>query len=460
MDISKIVVDFSYVKKTEVLYDLTLTFDRKELSQEFNACIMQFAHANPIRGFRKGDHLVRHFQRTKGLQILRYIVHTQLERYKILNEYVEAENLFKMYAYAYPEVDMALLKSSKMEIYAVTYGTIDTDIEFPMHYHIEVEASDIDRELHTMRVHHGKNEEVETSSLSDMKEGEFLVFSLEETPTSENGKSAQTNALRYWDVKEGRRKDVFDRQEKGKIISLGVDDLDLDQMEDSGLKQLMDGVEGEKDFSIQKISKQTLAHLNESFFEKALPPKGDVAEGDKSAGLNYTTDLDGVRKYIEETLAKRYGFESDQFFTSRVFEQFLEKNNPQFPEEYLETSYRQYLQNASAGEGKSTKISQDDYDKELTQSYKHESILNALGIHISEEDVRQETLNSIKSFMPETANLTEEQLDQYGQMLQTKSMLTQKRLQESIMSSFKPLATETVTKKAFDQKVSNHSTKK
>lgn len=463
MDIPKVSHDITYESASNCEYIFTVNFDKKSLNKAFNSCLRQLSMSQPIRGFRGGDHAMRFFKRTRGQSTLRYIIHSRLESDRVLHQFVESKKLpFTVYGYTYQseEIKSSFLENPQLKVYVVAHADINFDVEVPKKYQIEITDDKVDKELDSLRVKHGKSLEVDVSFLPDKDEEAYPIFHLikQEDHLDKNNQEASTNTnlemLTYLDILPKHREGIFLGKKKGDTVKIKLSDLSQDDVSSTWTDRLKEAENGYT-YEVKKVSRQELATLDEDLIQKLLPKE----DGEHAT---YEVSRDGLRKYLEHGLKELYDQESDRFFSTQIFDLLREKNKNSLPEKYLEVSYSQYVSGFSDKKSeKRSPLERKDYDMEVNTDYGQESLFEALKVSVTDQEVRVEALEKMKSFIPDVETLPSDQLDQYAKMLRVRESLFQSRLQKALIDRY---ASDTsnftlLSRDLFDQEVTNYNKK-
>ena len=364
---------------------------------------------------------------------LKYIVHSQLERYRILHSYIDSKKLLSgIYGYIYQdqEVNLTFLKNPNLDVQVVTYAAANFEIDIPKRYQIDISSQEIDRELQKLRVRYGKQEEVETFSTEEkFTQDVYPTFSLIPEEKELNSGVAPLT-LEYSQIIENRRGSFFTTKRKGDVLTLQLSDFE-GVLPSSWSEQFKD-TEKEQQYKIEKISKQTLAVLDDELLGKILSENKDKTD------QTYPVSEAGLRSYLEDNLKTSYDQSSDRFFSIQSFDLLVKKNDQlALPEEYLERSYRQYLDGLSSQKSDNrTPLERTDYDREVNKDYVQQSLFNALEVSVDEEEVRSETVKKIAAFIPNAESMPPEQIDEYAQMLKIREDIFQGKLQKVLVAKY------------------------
>ena len=150
------------------------------------------------------------------------------------------------------------------------------------------------------------------------------------------------------------------------------------------------GLEIDVTFTIEEISTQEKAELNQEFFDKLF-------------GEGKVTSEEELRTRIKEDAEKQFAQQADQKFMNDVVESLVEKTTFELPKEFLV----KWLQ--TVGE---TPLTEEQANEEYTKS-EQGLRYQLIEAKIIKENEMQITFDEIKDY---TSNLIKDQMAQFGQM--------------------------------------------
>jgi len=139
-------------------------------------------------------------------------------------------------------------------------------------------------------------------------------------------------------------------------------------------------------FTVEKITRQGLADINEDLYQATFP-NDDIK------------DEEGFREKVREEASKAHAAESDKYFLHKTMEQFYDNSNVELPDEFL----KRWLFVSNEG-----KVSEKDIEKDYKhyqRSMKMQLIESKLvkgntGLQVTEDDIKNQIRSYFSMYMP------------------------------------------------------------
>ncbi len=163
-------------------------------------------------------------------------------------------------------------------------------------------------------------------------------------------------------------------------------------------KKEAEGIEKDFQFTVEDITRQGLAEINEYLFNATFPHEG-------------IKDEDEFRERVREEASKAHAAESDKYFLHHTMEQLFDQTEINLPDEFL----KKWLFVSNEG-----KVPQEEIDKEYhlyQRSMKMQLIENRLikaneGLQVTEKDIKDQIRSHFSRYMPQTSDIDHEEWEE------------------------------------------------
>jgi trigger factor len=266
--------------------------------------------------------------------------------------------------------------------FALPLGQISVDA-----YKVEVDDKTLADTLEQMKKQFGKSTNPEESGEEDYLYGELKQV---------EGDFTTKTLLPINKVQQGQEKFVGLKPEDEITFNLretfGDDDANLSHV--TGLaKDLVQSLQGEFTFKVEKINRTTPADLDQEFFDKVL-------------GKDAVASPEEFEAKVKEIIAENYNREAEKVFNFQLIDQLVKETQVDLPEEF----FRKWL--LTTNEGKLTEEQIDRNFNQYTRELKWSMIRNKVNeeqkLNVSNQEVVDRTKRKLMAQFNLPAQMEEE----------------------------------------------------
>ncbi|HEY4650789.1 MAG TPA: trigger factor [Pontibacter sp.] len=364
---------------------LKVVLEEADYASKVDQQVKEFSKKAQIKGFRPGKVPAGLVKKMYGKSILVEQINKLLQ--EEISKYIK-ENDVKLLGEPLPEPTQGEIDWDNQKDFEFTYAVgLLPDFNLPLDksvdgYAVEVDQKTIDEAYENIKRQFGKTTNPETS-----EEGDFIYGDLKQV----DGEFESKTLIPTTRVVEG--KEQFVGVKAGDVIrfdirkAFGDDNAALAHV--TGLsKEVTADLNGEFEFTVEKINRTEPAELNQELFDK-LFGKDEVKTEE---------ELDAK---IRETIKENYDREADNLLNRNIIDTLVDNVDVEIPAEF----FKRWLQVTNEGRLTAEQIEEnfDKYTKELKWSMIKNKVVEENELKVSNEEV----VNSTKEKMLAQFNMPE-----------------------------------------------------
>lgn len=374
---------------------LTVTISREDIAPKIKQELNKFRNKAELKGFRKGKTPINFIKKMYGSAIMTEVVNHTLQ--EELNAYLDEQKL-SLLGQPLPSqddnsIDLSINNKEDL-IFKFDLG-LAPDFEVAgasatdtyERYAVEIAEELINNDLESAQKRLGERVTVE----DNIQEGDSITINAEELDgdaLKENG-WATTFTVLYNDMEEGLKKELTSSN-TGDKFRFNIKTIEGEKSEEYIKKYLLQVTEGDEDVvigdhfeaKIIAVERVQAAELNQTFFDKYF-------------GEGKISTEEEARNLIKEDLVKHYDIQADSLLFRDIQEALLEKNNLDFPDEFLKRWLLVSNENNTP-----EKIEKDysNFSTSLTWTLVQSQLADQFKVEVSHEEILEHTIATIKSY--------------------------------------------------------------
>ncbi|NEM99735.1 trigger factor [Pontibacter burrus] len=364
---------------------LKVVLEEADYASKVDQQVKEFSKKAQIKGFRPGKVPAGLVKKMYGKSILVEQINKLLQ--EEISKYIK-ENDVKLLGEPLPEPSQANIDWDNQKEFEFTYAVgLLPEFNLPLDksvdgYAVELDQKTIDEAYENIKRQFGKTTNPETS-----EEGDFIYGDLKQV----DGEFESKTLIPTTRVVEG--KEQFVGVKAGDVIrfdirkAFGDDNAALAHV--TGLsKEVTADLNGEFEFTVEKINRTEEAELNQELFDKLFGKDAVKTE----------EELDAK---IRETIKENYDREADNLLNRNIIDTLVDNVDVEIPAEF----FKRWLQVTNEGRLTTEQIEEnfDKYTKELKWSMIKNKIVEENELKVTNEEV----VNSTKEKMLAQFNMTE-----------------------------------------------------
>ncbi|NDK54527.1 trigger factor [Pontibacter fetidus] len=378
---------------------LKVALEEADYASKVDQQVKEFSKKAQIKGFRPGKVPAGLVKKMYGKSILVEQINKLLQ--EEISKYIK-DNDVKLLGEPLPEPSQAEIDWDNQKDFEFTYAVgllpafnlpLDKSVEG---YAVEVDQKTIDEAYENIKRQFGKTTNPETS-----EEGDFIYGDLKQVDGEFESKTLiPTNRVvagkeQFIGVKAG---DVvkFDIRK-----AFGDDNAALAHV--TGLsKEVTADLNGEFEFTVEKINRTEEAELNQELFDKLF-------------GKDAVTTQEDFDAKIRETIKENYDREADNVLNRNIIDTLVDNLNIELPADF----FKRWLQVTNEGRLTTEQIEEnfDKYTKELKWSMIKNKVVEENELKVTNEEVVNSTKEKMMAQfnMPEIPEELAESMNNYAQ---------------------------------------------
>ncbi|MBC5993355.1 trigger factor [Pontibacter cellulosilyticus] len=364
---------------------LKVVLEEADYAPKVDQQVKEYSKKAQIKGFRPGKVPAGLVKKMYGKSILVEQINQLLQQE--ISKYIK-ENDVKLLGEPLPEPNQAEIDWDNQKDFEFTYAVgLLPDFNLPLDksvegYAIEVDQKTIDEAYENLKRQFGKTVNPETS-----EEGDFISGELKQV----DGEFQSKTLIPTTRVVEG--KEQFVGVKAGDVIkfdirkAFGDDNAALAHV--TGLsKEVVADLNGEFEFTVDKINRTESAELNQELFDKLF-------------GKDEVKTEEEFDAKIRETIKENYEREADNLLYRNIIDTLVDNVNVELPTEF----FKRWIQVTNEGKLTAEQIDEnfDKYVRELKWSMIKNKVVEENELKVSNEEV----VNSTKEKMLAQFNMPE-----------------------------------------------------
>lgn len=377
---------------------LKVVLEEADYAPKVDQQVKEYSKKAQIKGFRPGKVPAGLVKKMYGKSILVEQINKLLQ--EEISKYIR-ENDVKLLGEPLPEPSQEQIDWDNQKEFEFNYQVgLLPEINLPLDksvegFNIEVDQKTIDEAYANLKRQFGKTVNPETSEEGDFISGELKAV---------EGEFSATTLIPTTRVVEG--KEQFVGVKAGDVLrfdlrkTFGDDNAALAHVTGLG-KEVVADLNGEFEFTVDKISRTEPAELNQELFDK-LFGKDEV-----------TTEEDFDAK-LRETIKENYERESDNLLYRNIIDTLVDNTDVELPTEF----FKRWLQVTNEGKLTAEQIEEnfDKYLRELKWSMIKNKVVEENELKVSNEEVVEATKEKMLAQfnMPEIPEELLESMNNYA----------------------------------------------
>ncbi|MBC5773729.1 trigger factor [Pontibacter sp. KCTC 32443] len=364
---------------------LKVVLEEADYASKVDQQVKEYSKKAQIKGFRPGKVPAGLVKKMYGKSILVEQINKLLQ--EEISKYIK-DNDVKLLGEPLPEPSQANIDWDNQKDFEFTYAVgLLPDFNLPLDksvegYAIEVDQKTIDEAYENIKRQFGKTTNPETS-----EEGDFIYGDLKQV----DGEFESKTLIPTTRVVAG--KEQFVGVKAGDVIrfdirkAFGDDNAALAHV--TGLsKEVTADLNGEFEFTVEKINRTESAELNQELFDKLF-------------GKDAVTTQEDFDAKIRETIKENYDREADNLLNRNIIDTLVDNLNIELPADF----FKRWLQVTNEGRLTTEQIEEnfDKYTRELKWSMIKNKVVEENELKVSNEEV----VNSTKEKMLAQFNMPE-----------------------------------------------------
>ncbi|RAU83513.1 trigger factor [Pontibacter arcticus] len=378
---------------------LKVVLEESDYASKVDQQVKEYSKKAQIKGFRPGKVPAGLVKKMYGKSILVEQINKVLQ--EEISKYIR-ENDVKLLGEPLPDPNQSDIDWDNQKEFEFNYQVgLLPEINLPLDksvegYTVELDQTTMDEAYENLKRQFGKTTNPEASEAGDFiagelkqVEGDFVSKTLIPTTRIVDGQDKFTG------VKEG---DVirFDLRK-----TFGDDNAALAHV--TGLsKDVVADLNGEFEFTVDKISRTEAAELNQELFDKLF-------------GKDEVTTEEDFNTKIRETIEENYNKEADNLLNRNIIDTLVDNVDVEIPAEF----FKRWLLVTNEGKLTSEQIDEnfDRYVKELKWSMIKNKVVEQHDLKVSNDEVMEATMDKMLAQfnMPEVPEELKESMKNYAQ---------------------------------------------
>ncbi|WP_299819175.1 trigger factor [uncultured Pontibacter sp.] len=377
---------------------LKVVLEEADYAPKVDQQVKEFSKKAQIKGFRPGKVPAGLVKKMYGKSILVDEINKMLQ--EEISKYIK-DNDVKLLGEPLPELNHAEIDWDNQKSFEFTYAVgLLPDFNLPLDksvegYAIEVDQKTIDEAYENLKRQFGKTVNPETS-----EEGDFISGELKQV----DGEFQSKTLIPTTRVVEG--KEQFVGVKEGDVIkfdirkAFGDDNAALAHV--TGLsKEVVADLNGEFEFTIDKINRTESAELNQELFDKLF-------------GKDEVKTEEEFDAKIRETIKENYEREADNLLYRNIMDTLIDNVEVEIPTEF----FKRWIQVTNEGKLTAEQIEEnfDKYVRELKWSMIKNKVVEQNDLKVSNEEVVNATKEKMLAQfnMPEVPEELMESMNNYA----------------------------------------------